>query len=334
MLRKIQEFLFYNENRATLQKDVLFSTYIAMLYGISPINSIFFSQDDYVPVADLILIAVIFLIGFGIKKYHVYYPRILFIFLVPFLNWMIFDSINRTGVAGALWAFPVISAFFFCFYKNTAFFAIAITLTTTITTSFFLLNHEDFIRVITTTLVSTLCIAVVVTNFYHQYHLLQDSVVKDPLTGLLNRSMLKEVLITSTFNTRKDLQAVLLCFDLDNFKYINDSFGHDVGDKTLINIASLFKQQVRATDSVFRLGGEEFLILLNNINLDNAVALAERIRAEIVNANLTENGYSTSASIGLAIYKRNEEWNAWLKRSDHAMYRAKKAGKNRVVVAD
>ena len=118
--------------------------------------------------------------------------------------------------------------------------------------------------------------------------------------------------------------------DLDFFKKVNDRYGHEAGDTVLIHLAKTVKNQVRATDYVIRWGGEEFLVLMPGCPVEQAVCIAEKIRAKIQES---DNGVcSITVSIGVAEYTGGD-YHQLIKDADEAMYKAKSNGRNRVVKA-
>jgi len=122
----------------------------------------------------------------------------------------------------------------------------------------------------------------------------------------------------------------VIMFDIDHFKLVNDTFGHDVGDRVLVNIAHLVENMIRDIDSFARWGGEEFIILTPNNDIDGATLLAERIRRTIELNDFTPVKTLTS-SFGVIQYNKNEEKTSFFKRVDEALYAAKYQGRNRVV---
>ncbi|MDV7104646.1 sensor domain-containing diguanylate cyclase [Vibrio sp. TH_r3] len=157
--------------------------------------------------------------------------------------------------------------------------------------------------------------------------------ITDSLTQVYNRRKLDEVLKQErNRQTRYGHPLSILLIDLDYFKTINDNFGHQAGDETLIAVASLLKDSVRKTDTVGRWGGEEFLIICPSALIDAAQHLAEKLRKAI---SRLENGVprTLTASIGVASAKNNEPIEKLLKRVDEALYCAKHNGRNRVEVS-
>lgn len=156
----------------------------------------------------------------------------------------------------------------------------------------------------------------------------------DPLTKLPNRRFLEAVYFARATEDPADyfpLSVVIL--DIDHFKVINDTYGHDVGDDVLVHITKLMKASVRATDIVARTGGEEFLIIFPNVNLSNAVKLAEKMRAHIENNpyKSAEIEHGVTASLGVQTALTDTQIEEAIKQADTNLYEAKRTGRNKVV---
>ena len=155
----------------------------------------------------------------------------------------------------------------------------------------------------------------------------------DPLTGLVNRTFLKMQLNTlSEINKRENKKLALIFIDLDNFKIINDTFGHEAGDELLIGIANRLKNLVRESDIVARIGGDEFVIVLNNIkNKDDVKVVITHIQKELIKPiKIDKNDVEITFSAGIALYPDDTtNINEILQLADIAMYESKKEGKNR-----
>jgi diguanylate cyclase (GGDEF)-like protein len=160
--------------------------------------------------------------------------------------------------------------------------------------------------------------------------------VTDPLTGLFNRRGFIEAgtQLIARATHRRETVNVLMC-DLDNFKAVNDRFGHGVGDSTLSLFAATLSSNMRAGDIVSRLGGEEFAVIISGALADGAAA-AERVRAlfEAAAAEVRGCPVGATVSIGIACGAPGADIEALLARADVALYRAKERGRNRVELAD
>lgn len=161
-------------------------------------------------------------------------------------------------------------------------------------------------------------------------NILNKVVINDKLTGINNRYYFdKRIIEEMGIADRYSTPLSLLVFDLDRFKYVNDTFGHDIGDKVLITLSDKVKRLMRKTDIFARWGGEEFVILMTHTNLDGATCAAEKIRKEAEAIYYMGVG-NVTISIGVAQRLDNESLDSWFKRADRALYRAKKEGRNRV----
>jgi diguanylate cyclase (GGDEF)-like protein len=156
---------------------------------------------------------------------------------------------------------------------------------------------------------------------------------RDSLTGLFNRFKLEESFKyeQKQLNRYKtDLSIIMM--DLDDFKSVNDTYGHNSGDMFLIEVAQILTTSFRDVDTVGRWGGEEFLILLPKTNLEDTKTIAEKLRRKIELYQFNEIGNKT-ASFGVATYNNNESLSSLLNRADKALYMAKENGRNRVEMA-
>ena len=165
---------------------------------------------------------------------------------------------------------------------------------------------------------------------------LQIMATEDPLTGLFNRHYLENSLDRLVAGVlRRDSQISVLMSDLDHFKRINDTYGHDAGDLVLNQLAKIFINSVRETDLVIRFGGEEFMTLLVDCDIETAHNMAENIRKEVENYkfHIPGNIIHITISIGLALFpgSPDQDIGETFKCSDIALYRAKEKGRNMVV---
>ncbi len=156
----------------------------------------------------------------------------------------------------------------------------------------------------------------------------------DPVTGVWNRHRGRELLEAETSQASGGQPALsVLMVDIDSFKSINDRFGHQAGDEVLIEVARRLTGAVRSSDMVARWGGEEFVILLRNCALDDAVDRAEKIRRHIGDAVFAGVG-TVTASIGAAQLTGDEDVASLIGRADRALYQAKRSGRNMVMAAE
>lgn len=157
----------------------------------------------------------------------------------------------------------------------------------------------------------------------------------DSLTGLWNRGYFMELAGREVARClRSGAYLSLLIVDVDYFKAVNDTYGHDVGDQALISLSSLLRQSVREVDVVGRLGGEEFVVMLPDANLDEATAVSERVAEAVRSTPLQYGGARVplTVSVGLTSLQQDDDLDAVLKFADIALYAAKKNGRDRVEV--
>jgi len=157
--------------------------------------------------------------------------------------------------------------------------------------------------------------------------------ILDPLTGLLNRHALAPRFAELSVQARVTHQPVcLMLCDVDNFKAINDGHGHDRGDAVLRDVAYALRKQLRSFELVYRLGGEEFLVVLPGVELAAGMEVAERLRAAIEQA--APAGIPITISLGVsAAHSEHVDYDPLFKAADTALYAAKRAGRNRAVAA-
>jgi len=163
---------------------------------------------------------------------------------------------------------------------------------------------------------------------------ISELMLTDPLTGAGNRRHLDERFLLEVDRAQRyDKQLSVVIADLDHFKAINDSFGHNVGDEVLKAVAAVIRSNMRTTDFMARFGGEEFVLLLPETGRVGAELLAERIRRALELEPVAGLKQPVTASFGVAIAQPSESAKDVLKRADDALYRAKNAGRNCLVVA-
>lgn len=157
--------------------------------------------------------------------------------------------------------------------------------------------------------------------------------LQDPLTGIGNRAALRTALDHEVEMARRhELPLCLLTVDIDLFKQVNDSFGHSVGDTVLRAVATRIRHALRASDQVFRYGGEEFVAVLSHTERDSALVAAERVRSAVADypVDCGQRTLFVTVSVGSAVYEMGDDAGCLFDRADQALYRAKRGGRNRV----
>jgi diguanylate cyclase len=160
---------------------------------------------------------------------------------------------------------------------------------------------------------------------------------RDALTQLFNRRFLPTILKKEIeISRKKGGNFSVLMLDIDHFKLVNDTYGHDAGDRVLQQISALIMNNLHAGDFAFRYGGEEFLIVLTEIDATKSVDIAEKIRQRIESSDiLLSNGRTMhcTMSIGVAINDGHPDYQRLIERADNALYQAKNSGRNKVVLS-
>lgn len=242
-------------------------------------------------------------------------------------------TVQIQGVENINWAYPaLVSAFYLLSPKR----AILLSLFTVVLISPVLLeglSWLNFISSMTTLFMTCLFGYFFSKSVLEQHEQLSEMATKDSLTGVGNRRALDHKLIELlAAQARKPSELSLILLDLDHFKKVNDDFGHMVGDQILIRITEIIAGRIRATDALYRFGGEEFVIVPLELDLKHAARLAEQLRILVENHELVTEQPIT-ISLGVAQYISGETSNAWLNRADEALYRAKNSGRNQVCTA-
>lgn len=163
---------------------------------------------------------------------------------------------------------------------------------------------------------------------------IHELMLTDPLTGLANRRRLDERMATEIARAQRyDKPLCLVMADIDHFKRVNDTYGHGVGDRVIQRLACVLQDNIREVDLAARLGGEEFVLLLPECEMEGAVAYADRIRLQTAAAVVEPVEYAITVSFGIAALLPGETGEALLKRADSALYASKENGRNRITIA-
>lgn len=171
-----------------------------------------------------------------------------------------------------------------------------------------------------------------ITSLYEIQKKLEEQATVDELTKVYNRKSFNERLKEKIEMFRRyESNFCLALVDIDDFKKVNDNFGHDVGDEVLIKVCGIAKENIRNTDLIFRIGGEEFVILYPKTLIDEAFLSIEKITHIIKNENIIKN-HQITLSVGLTQMKENDDEASIFKRIDDLMYISKKTGKDKITV--
>lgn len=163
-------------------------------------------------------------------------------------------------------------------------------------------------------------------------------ITTDPMTGAFNRRYYSELSSNelSRYKRYKDVYSIAL-IDIDHFKSINDTYGHDIGDRVLVNTVKRINTDIRSTDSLIRMGGEEFLVFMPNTSEAKALEISKRINSNLANDKMDfeDISFSITASIGVSsVHDTDMNNDEVYKRADICLYHAKESGRNRVIGTD
>lgn len=242
-------------------------------------------------------------------------------------------SVQMRGPEQVYWAYPALMT---CFYLVRTREAVALTVTMAAVLFVQLIGEIHFFQVgaiLVTLLVTTaFAAAFSVLNNRQQEQLLRLA-TRDPLTGAGNRRAFigRLAQVVSAFE-RARIPSSLVLFDIDHFKRVNDEHGHSVGDEILRRFAHRIESRIRVTDGLYRIGGEEFVVVIDGQGIETAARLAEELRERIEASDIVP-GISVTVSIGVAEIRAHESYERWLQRADEAMYSAKRSGRNNVRLA-
>lgn len=260
-----------------------------------------------------------------------HYPSLTLFGLIPPIIIFLSLALQKQAIIGALWCYPAAISFYFILPERKAWIANIALLGVALPQVWYVIDNPLAARVTATLFAVSAFSAIFVRVISNQQQQMQTLAVTDPLTGVLNRALLHDTLEqASQQSNRTDIPMTLVALDLDHFKAINDSLGHDAGDIVLKGLGEYLRQSVRATDKVFRMGGEEFLVFLYDTSVEGSQQFAEKLRSEIASLKLLPD-HPVTVSIGVATLQSGDDRDEWMKHCDNNLYRAKLNGRNQVV---
>lgn len=245
----------------------------------------------------------------------------------------VISTVYIIGPQQVYWVYPTLMAVFYLVRPRIALVLAMVTVATLIPQMIGNMElHATTTVLVTIVVMSSFAFAFSrITN--RQREQLMHLATKDPLTGAGNRRGL-DVKLKDIINNHKrnGVTASMLLLDLDHFKKVNDVHGHAMGDQTLKRVTEIINLRIRVTDSLYRIGGEEFVIVLESQDATRATHLAEQLRT-LIQANELVPDQPVTISLGVAELAKDETVSSWLGRADEALYRAKHAGRNTTSIA-
>ena len=301
--------------------------------GILPFVAIRIIDRDWLAAGIDITIIVSFL-ALGAYVYNTHRVRAASVAIATLCVIGVLSTVYLIGPQQVYWTFPALVAVFYLVRPREAIVCATIMIVALLPS---ILPAYDSHR--TTTLLITIVVTsafafafALITNRQREQLLLLAT--RDPLTGAGNRRSL-DVKMTDIINAhwRTGTPASIVLLDLDHFKRVNDAHGHGVGDQVLKGITEIINLRIRVTDSLYRIGGEEFVVVLEGADREHAAHLAEQMRT-LVEVNELVPDPGITISLGVAELRAGETAGDWLHRADEALYRAKDAGRNATSVSD
>jgi diguanylate cyclase (GGDEF)-like protein len=255
-----------------------------------------------------------------------------------FLAWLLtiellvamFFGYASVGVPATYWSYPLFFVIIFLWPREQSGPSIIVSLAVLLPAAYYYLDQEVAIRLSITLVLFCYMGYQLVGILIRMQDKLERQAMCDPLTGAYNRRQLNRSLEQANEEVKRGFGPIsLVAMDIDNFKSINDTFGHKAGDTVLKNLVNVLHAERRKLDTVFRTGGEEFVILLRNTSETGARNFAERLRRIVEKSTLLE-GHVVTISIGVAEHAIDETEDQWLNRADVCLYKAKNDGRNQV----
>jgi len=301
-----------------------------MCISITPFAIIRFYQHD--TVIALVDAGIAFtMLSLFVYLYRSKNIKVVKVYFAIFIVISVLTSIAIKGKSQVLWIFPSIISLYYLMplkiARNITILLIAISLS-------ILYLETDLIYFVSITIATVLNSAlayVIFMSHNSQHERLKSLASIDPLTSSGNRRALDlELSKVILSQQREPHDMYLILFDLDHFKEINDVHGHAIGDQILITLCDLIKKNTRVLDSLYRYGGDEFIIMPLNMNLEATIKLAEKIR-KVIESHEFHLNIPVTVSIGVAEFKAGDTPESWISRADKLLYKVKGAGRNKVL---
>ncbi|MDX1635488.1 MAG: GGDEF domain-containing protein [Marinobacter sp.] len=312
------------------RRQIVYHLHFWALVAVAPLVMVQWSQDNQLLALLLLgfcINAVLVILLLRWRDIYLFQGR----FFVVLATVCSVYSTSINGHAGLYWAYPALAAGFFLLNLREATIGNIVFIGAMAVVSFYRFPEADFWRI----LFSLGLTAIFVLVFAWLVGRLQAELTRlattDPLTGCLNRSQLADIL-NSQIQLRERYERVssLVLIDLDHFKNVNDRWGHVAGDQVLQEVATRFRRRLRDSDQLFRIGGEEFMLVLPETRQKDAETLAHQLLTT-VSAGPFLGNVQVTASAGVTEVVKGETWSTWLNRADQALYAAKAQGRNRLV---
>ncbi len=241
-------------------------------------------------------------------------------------------TIYLKGAHQIYWAYPATVLVYFLLKPGTALNFTLLSILALVPLVYKEAHSINGIAIVVTLLMTNMFAYIFASQMNKQRKKLLKQATIDPLTKTGNRRALKQKMkaVIAAFH-RSGTPVSLLLLDLDHFKKINDSYGHNEGDRFLSKLSRLIKSRIRSTDNLYRFGGEEFIIIAENTTAPAARVLAEELRSTIEKTAIIPDCLAT-LSFGIAELQHNTTDEQWIKTADDALFEAKQSGRNKICI--
>lgn len=295
------------------------------------------ASDWFLATVDMMVLSVECAVIYAIYKHGAIRPASILLAIVC-AGGAVASAYLKGGVT-IFWVYPVIVAMFFLLRP-----AESISAACLIALAVYPVVVDHFTSIESASLFASFIVTGIVSSAFSvltkaQRSQLTELTLRDPLTGAENRrAMDEEMQVVIAAARDSDIPASLIMLDIDYFKRINDDYGHAAGDKVLSAVAKNVRATIRAEDRLFRVGGEEFVVLSKGLAVDLARRVGETLRESVANLRIPRHSsserLSVTVSLGVAELLLGETADHWYKRADDALYEAKRSGRNRTFLAD
>jgi len=276
---------------------------------------------------------VIGVIGIGLHVWVTRQVRVTGILLTVFYMCGMVAAVYASDAALIYWAFPTTTAAYFLVKPREAAFISLVALIALQPIMIASVASVEQVGILVALTLNNIFSYVVARNMQLNAHELAQQATRDSLTGAGNRRLFDEkVLELIAMQDRDKTPTSLVILDIDNFKTINDRFGHIRGDEVLINLAGLLRERLRKGDGLYRLGGEEFAIVANQADQAMTLGLAEELRELVETSDLVP-AMKVTISLGVAECDAADDARTWFEKADAALYQAKNRGRNQTCIA-
>ncbi len=278
----------------------------------------------------VIAAALVGVLVFSLKSHRVRLASLIFV-AIGVIGCIV--STTLLGRTGLFWSFVVLWINFLLVTRQMALFANLSLVVALSSQSWLFDSAPEQVTFSVTSLLVTGYAYLFSRRFNSQHDKLEELATLDPLTGTGNRRLLRRHMEKAiNLYSRNDWNTTLVVMDLDRFKRVNDQFGHEAGDDVLERFCQHVREHLREEDDLYRMGGEEFVLLLPGMGDKEARRVMPELH-ERLSGTLEGPGGPVAFSAGVATIQPGEDWSRWLARADSAMYEAKRAGRNRLSFA-